>query len=195
MPRRMQAASAFLRRRGGNVLYAHDAGYLKIRHYGNQRLGAKSTLQRASVNLPDGSHQIPGRRTLEDVGAGPFRQGTVGIGTRFKSGQDDDACFWKFCPNCDHGVDAAPIRKPEVHESDIGLVFTKTLDRLASAAGLRHHQHPRLGVDDHGNPLAHKGMIVNTAYPNSCSHILHFIAPTQPVGCNRNHLVFVTFTR
>src|SRR5262249_23735636 len=84
------------------------------------------------------------------------------FGGRFESGQDDDPCSRKLGPNRDHSVDAAHIRKPEIHESDIGLVFTKTLDRLASIGSLRYHQHAGLAIDDHGNPFAKESMIVNT---------------------------------
>ncbi len=34
--------------------------------------------------------------------------------------------------------------------------------RASSVGGLRHQPHIRLGIDDGGNPLAHKRMIINT---------------------------------
>jgi hypothetical protein len=41
-------------------------------------------------------------------------------------------------------------------------MFTETFDGLASVRRLRHHQHARLAIDDHGNPFAKERMIVNT---------------------------------
>ena len=62
------------------------------------------------------------------------------------------------------------IRKSEVHESDIGLVFTKTFDRLMSVRRLRHHRHALLAIDDHGNPFAKESMIVNTEHTDGGVH-------------------------
>jgi len=72
-------------------------------------------------------------RAFEQVSACPRGQNPLAFAVRFESSQDDDPCFGKLSPNRDRGIDAAHIRKPEVHQSDIGLVFTKTFDRLASA--------------------------------------------------------------
>ena len=75
-------------------------------------------------------------------------------------------------------IDAAHVREPEVHESDIGLVFTKTLDRFARVGSLRNHLHVRLAIDDGGNPFAHQRMVINTedAYLVCDNFVVLFIA-------------------
>ena len=82
------------------------------------------------VNSTYGFCQILGVRAFQHVSARSFCESPLYLGIRFESGEDDDPCFWKLCPNRDHGIDAAHVWKPEVHESHIGLVFTKTFDRL-----------------------------------------------------------------
>src|SRR5215472_9778705 len=113
------------------------------------------------VNSTYGFCQILGVRAFQQVSARPLCESPLYLGIRFESGEYDDPRFWEFFPNRDHGVDATHIRKPEVHESDIGLVFAKTFDRLASVRRLRHHQHAPLAIDDHRNPFANKSMIVD----------------------------------
>src|SRR5262249_37111917 len=51
-----------------------------------------------------------------------------------------------------------------------GLCSRKTLDRLASVRRLRHHNHSRLAIDDHRNPFAKEGMVVNTENPDVRVH-------------------------
>ena len=124
----------------------------------------------AGVNLTDCLCQILGGRTLEHVGLCSFGERPSRLGIRIKSSQDDNAGFRKLFSNGYHGINAAHIREPQVHEGDIGLVFTKAFDCLLPAGRLCHHSHPRLGIDHHGNPFAKERMIIDTEHANLGIH-------------------------
>src|SRR5690348_15369278 len=114
------------------------------------------------VNLTNGFSHLLGGHTLEYVRARTCRQSPLDFDVAIKSSQHDDTCLWKLFSNCDHGVDPAHTWKPEVHQSNVGLVFTKIRDRFVSVGGLRHHLHVRLAIDHAGNPLAHERMVIDS---------------------------------
>src|SRR5215470_4641185 len=123
-----------------------------------------------AVNSTDCFCQILGVRAFQHVSSRPLCKSPFYLGVRLEGGEDDDPCSGKLSTNRNHGVDAAHIWKTKVHESDIGLVFTKTFDHLVSVRRLRNHQHARLAIDDHRDGFANESMIVNTENPNGGVH-------------------------
>ena len=84
-------------------------------------------------------------------------------------------CFRELLQDRDHGIDAAHVRKPEIHERDVGLLFSKNLNCLVSIGGLRHQKHVRLAINDLRYPLTQQWMIVNAKDTNSggAAHYFH----------------------
>src|SRR5260370_10443714 len=119
------------------------------------------------VNLADRFRHISGKHSLKHVRACTRCQSTLDLGVSLKSSKHDDACFREVLQDRDHGVDATHIRKPEIHESDVGLLFTKNFDRLPSVRGLRRQKHVWLAIDDLRDALAQQRMIVNAKDTNS----------------------------
>jgi hypothetical protein len=85
----------------------------------------------------------------------------------FEGRQHNDSRFGKFCADGYHRVDTTLIRKPEVHESHVWLVFPKLLNGFLRVGGLSNQHHVRLIVDDRGNALPKQRMIIHAEYPNS----------------------------
>src|SRR3984885_9455434 len=150
---------------------------------------------RSCVDLMDCLQEFPRRRTLKHESACPCCNGTPQIGVGIKRSQNDDARFWKLRPNRNGGVDAAHVREPEIHEGDIGHVFTKTFDRLASVGCLRDHQHVRVGIDDHGNPFAHARMIVDTENTYLVVHNRSGVPGNPSLAATEGQGINLTFSR
>src|ERR1700756_1112209 len=124
----------------------------------------------APMDLANYVPQRTGRHTLQDVSASAGLERPLNLHVTLKSRQNNQTSFTEFRPYGDHCIDAAHVRKPEVHDSDIGLMFTETLNCFASAAGLRHHLHVRLAIDDCGNPLTYERMVVDTQNTDLIGH-------------------------
>jgi hypothetical protein len=62
------------------------------------------------------------------------------------------------------------------------LVFSKTLDRLASAGGLGHDPHVRLAVDYGRNPFSYDRMVIHTEDTDVLSEYPHFF-PIPTIHC------------
>ena len=59
-----------------------------------------------------------------------------------------------------HDGGAVQLGHAQVEHHDVGLVLFVELERLGAVAGLGHHLHVGLLVDDGGEAVAHHGMIV-----------------------------------
>ena len=66
-----------------------------------------------------------------------------------------------------HGVNTAHVGKSEVHERNVRLIYSKFLDGFAAAGCLGYQLHVQLTVDDRGDALAQKGVVIDTEYPNA----------------------------
>src|SRR5882672_11939821 len=84
----------------------------------------------SGMHLADDRHQIPWRHVLQDVASRPGGESTLNLDVPLKRRQQNDSSIWKIVPNCDHGVDAADVRKPEIHQGDIRTLQAETLDSV-----------------------------------------------------------------
>src|SRR5712691_7485300 len=75
---------------------------------------------------------------------------------------DDDAGVRELRADRGHGVDAAHVRKAEVHERDVGPVLAEPLQPLLRGAGLGDQLHVALALDHRGDSLPQEGMVVDT---------------------------------
>jgi hypothetical protein len=72
------------------------------------------------------------------------------------------ACVRPLAPSFSmHRVDAAPVRKPEVHKSHVRFMLSVFRDSFLRVRSLSHQQHIRLIVDDGSEALAQKWMVVH----------------------------------
>src|SRR5699024_7764520 len=114
----------------------------------------------------DGVEQHLGEGVLEEEPGGAGPQGVQGVLIIVEGGQDDDLrgadlpavaeaadLFGRFDP-----VDTAHAH---VHQDDIGLLPADSVDAGHTVAVLTGHGHIGLGVDDHGDAGAHKGLVVD----------------------------------
>src|SRR5215472_2518478 len=94
------------------------------------------------------------------------------------SGEYDESRVRKLAANGDHGIDAVPIRHLQVHERDIGIVFTELLDGLMSIGSFSDNLHVRLIANESGDPFAEKGVIIYYENSNRLevnAHVLLFV--------------------
>src|SRR5699024_2385402 len=131
------------------------------------RRGGSSLSSRRWVD--DGADRVEqhlGQGVLEEEPGGAAPQGVQGVLIIVEGGQDDDLrgadlpavgeaedLLGRFDP-----VDAGHAH---VHEDDIGLLLADGVDAGHAIAGLTGHGHIGLGVDDHGEASAHKGLVVD----------------------------------
>src|ERR1700756_3838574 len=88
------------------------------------------------VNLANPIDQLARRHALKQVSSRTFCEGPANLVVAVESSQDDATCVGKFGTDGDHCVYAAHVRKPEIHESDVRLVLSKQLNRLACVGSL-----------------------------------------------------------
>src|SRR5699024_9413524 len=70
-----------------------------------------------------------------------------------------------------------------VHEDDIGLLLADGVDAGRTVAGLTGHGHIGLGVDDHGEAGAHKGLVIDEDDAQRIRRMFaHRRPPFSPLG-------------
>jgi len=138
------------------------------------------------VYLADHIYQFTRRHVLEEVSASPGFKRPLNLNITFKRCEHNDARFRELCPDGNHCVNAAQVWQPEVHERHVWLMLPIVLDGFGAARCLGHEQHVRLVVDDGGNPLSKKGMIVNAEYSDG-GLTAHLPVPSFAF-CLPNHL-------
>src|SRR5580692_1860813 len=107
-----------------------------------------------TVDLADRIDHILRRHALEHVGARSSFESTLNFNIALKRRQNDDSGLGKLRSDRDHRVNPADAGKSEVHESHVGLVLAKLLDRLVGVAGFSNHMHVRLIINDSADSLA-----------------------------------------
>src|ERR1700724_1259777 len=70
-------------------------------------------------------HQLLPGHALQHVSACPGFESALDLDISFEGGQHNDACIRKLGSDDDGGIDAADIRKPEIHQRDIRPVLSK----------------------------------------------------------------------
>ena len=85
------------------------------------------------VDLADDFDEFSGRHALEHVGASSSGHRLLDFDVSAEGGEDDDASVWIVGANSRHRLDSAHVGKTEIHQSDVGMVPAKGVDRLAAA--------------------------------------------------------------
>src|SRR5699024_8981440 len=141
--------------------------------------------------VDDGADRVEqhlGQSVLEEEPGGAAPQGVQGVLIIVEGGQDDDLrgadlpavgeaedLLGRFDP-----VDAGHAH---VHEDDIGLLLADGVDAGHAIAGLTGHGHIGLGVDDHGEASAHKGLVVDEDDTQRIRRMsAHRRPPSSPLG-------------
>src|SRR5699024_4345950 len=136
----------------------------------------------------DGVEQHLGQGVLEEEPGGAGPQGVQGVLIVVEGGQDDDL----------RGADLSAVGEAEdllgrfdpvdtghahVHEDDVGLLLADGVDAGHAVAGLTGHGHIGLGVDDHGEAGAHKGLVVDEDDTQIIRRMsAHRWPPSSPLG-------------
>ena len=98
---------------------------------------------------------------LEQITANSGIQRPVNILIAIIGGERDDFSLGKFLPDVDHCFDSGAVRKPQIHQRDIGLVPAKEKHGGGGSAGLGN-QLDTGGVGQDGrNALPDEVMIIN----------------------------------
>jgi hypothetical protein len=63
-------------------------------------------------------------------------------------------------PDGANDLHPALIRKPEIHQGDVGPMFPEETERFLGGPRLGGYRHVGLGLNDGGNAEAHDGVIV-----------------------------------
>ena len=125
----------------------------------------------SSVDLMDSFHQFPRRCTFYYERAYSCCPRPLPFSIGIKGSQNNDACFREFCPNCDGRVDSAHIRKPKIHERDVGAVCTEQINGLLPIRTLRNQTHTGLSSQQRGDSVSELCMVVDGENPNRI-HVL-----------------------
>ena len=80
--------------------------------------------------------------------------------------QHHDAGVGKLAADRDQRVDAADVGQPKIHQRHVRTMLAEQLNRLAAGRGLGHDHHVGLAVDNRGDALAQKRMIVDAEDAN-----------------------------
>src|ERR1700722_17607705 len=125
------------------------------------------------MHKPDRLYQFVGGRALEKVPVSSRLESPLDLDVAFKRRKYDDAGVWGFRSDRQHCVDSAEVRKPQIHQCDIGLVSAMHLYGLSPVRCLGNEGHISLAFNDGGKPLAQEGMIVDTenADPDRLIHL------------------------
>jgi|SRR5688572_20458966 len=113
------------------------------------------------MNLSDHIDKLLRRHVLQQVRTGAGLKSAMDFNITLKSRQHDDARIREFASDCNQRIDAADIGKSEVHECYVRSMFSELLNRVGAAGGFADQRHIRLTVDDDGNSLPEKWMIIN----------------------------------
>jgi hypothetical protein len=84
-----------------------------------------------------------------------------------ESRQHDNASVCKLGPDRDHRLNAAHIRKSQIHQGDVGPMLSESMQGLAAACSFGHERHIWLVPDDGGDSLSKKGVIIDTQNANA----------------------------
>ena len=90
----------------------------------SQHLGGNVPL--AGVHSSNHFHQLFSRHALEHVALSSSLQCSLNLCIAFESCKHDYARIWEFAANRDHGVNAADIWHPEVHECNVRPVLPES---------------------------------------------------------------------
>src|SRR5262245_22680105 len=93
----------------------------------------------SSVDIADDADQFPRRHVLEHVSASARRECALNLDVTVECGQHHHSSFWILSANVYQRVDAANVREPKIHESDIRAKHSEKLDALAAARRLADH--------------------------------------------------------
>ena len=130
----------------------------------------------ARVRLTDDLDEILRRRGLEHITAGASLQRALDLHVAFESREHHNASVRVFRADGDQRIDAADIRKSQIHQGHIRLVLTKLLDGFMARSCLSYQKHVRLIFDEYGNPLSQQRMIIDTENTyETCSLIVSFL--------------------
>src|SRR5882757_3823313 len=80
-----------------------------------------------------------------------------------------------------YDVHTALIRKPEIHQSDVGPMFPEQAYRFLCSSRLPAYRHIRLGLNDGGNAETHDRVIVANEDFNLL-FIAHICMPSSAAG-------------
>ena len=130
----------------------------------------------AGVDMPDDVDQFGRRHAFQNVPAGSGFERALHFDIAFERGEDDDARRGKFAANGEHRVDAVQVRQAEIHEHDIRVGGPVLPDGFGSGGRLRDQLHIGLAVDDGGDALPQKRMVVDAEDADTAlvrSAILH----------------------
>src|SRR5271165_1739287 len=139
------------------------------------------------MNCTDRLDQLLSQETFQEVSPCAGFESAHNLDIASISGQHDDSCVRELAANCPHCIEAVQLRHLQVHERDVGNVFSELFDRLTPVGGFRDQLHIRLTGDECGNALAEEGVVVYGKYSNQARIIAHESSlPSQTETCITN---------
>jgi hypothetical protein len=133
----------------------------------------------AGVDRPDGGDQLLRRRILQEERAGARPQRLDDVLVEVEGGEDDDAGHVAVAlgDGTPRRLDAVELRHADVHQDDVGAGGLDQPQRLLAVARFADDRHVVLGLDDHSEPRAHEGLVVDDEDAD------HSAPPVTPPGC------------
>src|SRR5271156_6524761 len=100
------------------------------------------------VHLADHIYELFSGHAFEHVALRSRLQSTVNLGVSFKRSKHDHTGICELCANGEQCIDASHIRHPDIHQSHVGAMLTKSLNGLVSSRSLCNQLHVGFISDD-----------------------------------------------
>src|SRR5437763_4698277 len=113
----------------------------------------------------DGVGDLFDRDLLEEVAGGARLDGLVEVGFLVGHREHEDLHVGELLADLLGGLDPRATGHPDVHQHDVGLEAPGPLHGLGAVAGLPHHLDVGLAGEDHLEPTAEQGVVVNDEDP------------------------------
>ena len=136
------------------------------------------------MHLANNFYQFLRRHAFEDVSAGSCLEGSLNLNVAGEGGQNDNAGVGEFGADGDHGIDAAHVGQPQVHERDIRVVFAKALKRFAAVGCLGHQREVGLTPNNGGKALMQEWMIIHAENSDLIASVHLCGFSFRPVTCS-----------
>src|ERR1700735_834653 len=86
----------------------------------------------AYVHFADHLYKLPPGNSFEHVSSSACLERATNFYVSFEGRKHNNASICKLCANGDHRIDATDVGQSEIHECNVGAIFTEALYGLAS---------------------------------------------------------------